>query len=219
MFPPEQHCFLPYASPAQGSKPSVAPYLSTTGALPDVPQSLIIKSQAAVINILPGSVSKDGKLLLALSCFLARSDISCHILTLGASPRKRWTEQGGIRATGAGLVGLATDLESLLSDGFRLNQAVNDLQRLSAVSRCPDQSYLVDIAICTRLLHVLSPELHAFWRQQALVVIYRSIPWKYLEPVLVLRYPIAFTKAYFLQLVQSKSLAYASPATHSAGES
>ena len=81
--------------------------------------------------------------------------------------------------------GLVPELGGLLSDVTRLSNAFHELDISSAVSKDLDQTYTVDEAIIGRIHQSLSPELHYFWRFQALVIVSRSIPRKYIEPTQV----------------------------------
>jgi hypothetical protein len=142
-------------------------------------------SIAAASKALPGLVgihSEDPKLLLILLCFLASSEVPLDLLFRGASPRRRWSEHGEIEETDALYTGLQSELVHLLSSIPKLSNAFGELVSLSAISRISDQTYMVDRAILACVTDSLPPGLHSFWRLQALVVTYRAIPWKYLEP-------------------------------------
>lgn len=129
-----------------------------------------------------GTYSEDAGLLLVLLCFLANSEVSLYLPFRGANPRRRWDEHGEIGETDALCSGLHSELVHLLSNIVKLGNALDELVSLSVISRNADQTYMVDQAVVTRVSDSLPPELHSFWRLQALVVAYRSIPWKYLEP-------------------------------------
>ncbi len=120
-------------------------------------------------------------LLLVLLCFLASSEVPLDLLSRGASPRRRWNAHGEIEEKDALHFGLTSALVDLLSSITRLNNAVGELVSLSAISKNSDQTYMVNRAVQTHVFNILPPGLHSFWRLQALVVAYRSIPWKYLE--------------------------------------
>ncbi len=142
-------------------------------------------SIAAASEGLPGLVgihSEDPKLLLVLLCFLASSEIPLDLLFRGASPRRRWSENGEIEETDALYTGLQSELVHLLSSIPKLSNAFGELVSLSAISRISDQTYVVDRAILACVTDSLPPGLHSFWRLQALIIAYRAIPWKYLEP-------------------------------------
>jgi hypothetical protein len=142
-------------------------------------------SIAAASEALPGVGgihSEDTKLLLVLLCFLASSEVPLDLLFRGASPRRRWNEHGEIEEADALYSGLHSELVHLLSSMAKLSNAFGELVALSAVSRNSDQTYIVDQAVLACVSDSLPPELHSFWRLQALIVVYRSIPWKYLEP-------------------------------------
>ena len=142
-------------------------------------------------QILPGPTSEDSKLLLILACQLASCEMLLSILFLGATPRRRWTETGEIEEIAASCIGLAPDLEDFLSDVSRSRKAADELQMASVISRTADDRYVLDPTIRDRVLAMLSPEVQSFWRHQALVIAYRSVPWKYLEPVYVCKSPVA----------------------------
>lgn len=142
-----------------------------------------ISSIAAASEAFPGGIhSDDAKLLLVLLCFLSNSEVPVDLLFRGATPRKRWDNYGEIKETEALHVGLLHELVDLLSDIAKLDNALWELQSLSAISRNSNRTYILDRSILARVSDSLPPQFHPFWRQQVLVVVYRSIPWKYLEP-------------------------------------
>jgi hypothetical protein len=77
--------------------------------------------------------------------------------------------------------GLVSELGSLLSDTPRLNDAFHELVQLSAVSKVSSHIYIIDNDVAARVRESLCPEMIVFWREQALMVTYRAIPWKYTE--------------------------------------
>lgn len=127
----------------------------------------------------------DSKLLLTVISMFASSQFSLQILSLGANPRKRWTEQGQIAEVAC--ADLAPELKDLLSDVSTLRQAVDELERSSVVTKISDDRYTLDAATGASILTTLPPEIRQFWRQQALVIIYRAVPWKYLESAYVFK--------------------------------
>lgn len=125
--------------------------------------------------------SKHARTLLFLLSFLKPSvGIASSFLSRGATPRKRWTPQGEAEEADALRAGLDPELVSILSDRSRLESAFHELQRLNAVSETGNQTYTLNEALATRVLGSLEQNL-PFWRDQALIVMYRGIPWKYLE--------------------------------------
>jgi hypothetical protein len=126
--------------------------------------------------------SEDAGILLILLSFLKSEKIPLELLSCGATPRKRWNVQGEIEEVDAIHAGLVPELGSLLSDVTRLNNAFHELDISSVVSKDLDHTYRVDDAVVGRIHRSLSPELHYFWRFQALVIVFRSISWKYIEP-------------------------------------
>lgn len=116
--------------------------------------------------------------LLILLCFLAESKVSADMLHRGGTPRKRWTVDGGIGDTRP-LHGIT--FQPLLSDLSALTEAMNELQRLSAVSIDIEGMYTLRRDMKASVLEELPPATYPFWRQQALIIAYRAVPWKYLE--------------------------------------
>ena len=135
-------------------------------------------SEAAASEFLPNTTS-DSKLLLILVCMLASSPFSLRLLFRGATPRKRWTEQGHIGESTC--IGLAIELKGFLLSMSRLHRAVDELECALVVVKTDDDRYILDLATQARILNVMSPKLRQFWAEQALVITYRAIPWKYLE--------------------------------------
>ncbi|KAF4969791.1 hypothetical protein FZEAL_10165 [Fusarium zealandicum] len=128
------------------------------------------------------SRSEDASILLVLVSFLSPYDkIPLELLVRGSTARKRWTAEGEIESVEAIQAGLSADLIDILSDVQRLGSAFGELYQLSAVWKHPDETYHLNEDISARIHRGLSPENLLFWRQQALIVVYRAIPWKYLE--------------------------------------
>lgn len=179
----------PASTTTAGTTPSGTTPADTTPAADATPavdatSSWVAMSAATASDMLPGLGEPDAKLLLVFLCFLASCDVSLNILTLGATPRKRWTQQGQVERVAASRVGLAPALEQFLSDAPRLARAVGQLERLSALSTSSSKICVL-YPIRARLLAALPSGLHQFWRLQALIVMHHSPPWKYLEPVYV----------------------------------
>ncbi|KAF4448910.1 hypothetical protein F53441_7734 [Fusarium austroafricanum] len=126
--------------------------------------------------------SEDASVLLVLLSFLSPCEkIPLELFTRGSTPRKRWTIQGEIELADATRVGLASGLVDLLSDSQRLTQAFGELCQSAAVLKYPDETYHLNEDMSARVLRGLASDALPFWRQQALVVAYRAIPWKYIE--------------------------------------
>ncbi|KAH6973893.1 hypothetical protein BKA56DRAFT_108563 [Ilyonectria sp. MPI-CAGE-AT-0026] len=143
--------------------------------------SLVAVSEA--VPELGGIHSEDAKVLLVLLSFLSTSDkIPLDLLFRGAAPRKRWTAQGEIEGVDAIHTGLAPELCSLLSDMSRLGNAFHEPDLSSAVFKNDDQTYTLDKVVASRARERLSAEELSFWRRQVLIVAYRAVPWKYIEP-------------------------------------
>jgi hypothetical protein len=150
----------------------------------DAARSWKAVSEAIVDQARPGLMRTDGSLLLTLLCFFDR-DVSLSLLSRGASSRRRWTRQGETEEIAPRHIDLATDLQLLLSDVTRLDMAAHELENHAAISKNSDETYIVDAAIRGHVLGQLPPQFHSFWRLQALSIAYRSVPWKYLEPLYV----------------------------------
>lgn len=185
-----QYSFLPSNPRALVSKSSA---LESEPALtPDGRRSwnVIPDTMASELHLRP--IQADGMLLLILLCFFSSCKMSLDLLSRGGSPRRRWAKDGEIEEVSARHVGLLTDLERLLSDDSRLRRAAHELQIMLVISRS-DDLYTLDAAIRARVLDRLPPELHSSWRQQALVIVHRLVPWKYLEPAYVSKLPLVIS--------------------------
>ncbi|KAI8712832.1 hypothetical protein NCS52_01382600 [Fusarium sp. LHS14.1] len=123
----------------------------------------------------------DSNKLLDLSSFLAPAKIPLNFLIRGSTSRERWNSKGDIERVEASDVGLPSDLSRILSYEPRLVSIINRLP--DAYLKTSDQLYEVDeeIADLTRKRH--APDDQTRWKNWALIVTYRSIPWKYLEPL------------------------------------
>ncbi|EGE01159.1 hypothetical protein TEQG_00211 [Trichophyton equinum CBS 127.97] len=167
----------PYSSVASGGK-KIANLITMdrrVHTLSATPHWRASSSAAAYSALQGGSGSEDSMLILVLLCFLAPSEVTSHLLIRGASRRKRWSESGNIEEIDARHVGLVPELMHMLSKEMNLG-----LRTPKA-----DGSYVLAPEISARVLEHLPPEQHSFWRLQALIVAFRSIPWKYLEPKLL----------------------------------
>ncbi|KAF2633004.1 hypothetical protein BU25DRAFT_436649 [Macroventuria anomochaeta] len=115
--------------------------------------------------------SEDATILLVLFSFLSLGEeVPRDLLVRGATPRSRWTMQGEMEHIDASTCDLSSDLSSLLSDPSRTENALR-------TSECS-----MDQEFACRIHEALSEEQTDFWRRQALIVAYRAIHWKYLEP-------------------------------------
>ncbi|KAI3320953.1 hypothetical protein HD806DRAFT_504076 [Xylariaceae sp. AK1471] len=137
---------------------------------------------ASEVIFKPGvTFSHDAQLVLLLSSFLSTSEkIHRHLLLRGAACRGRWSEQGEIEEVGADC---ADDLSALLSDTQRVAHALYELNQASEVLEHFDQTYRMNEATAARIHAALSAEQRLFWKHQALVIVYRAIPWNYIESI------------------------------------
>ncbi|EPE06738.1 hypothetical protein F503_03165 [Ophiostoma piceae UAMH 11346] len=152
----------------------------------------LLAAHAALHSTAEAGLSDDAYILFIVLSHLAVKEPVPPVMVLrGASSRKRWTQAGEISNTEATDVGLAPELASFLSDATRLDDAFRELGRCQhvgtaepgAVRRLEDGLYCIDEAAARRLSDQLSSALLTFWEGQALIVAYRAIPWKYLEPM------------------------------------
>lgn len=141
-------------------------------------------SKAIAEQARPGLKRADESLLLILLCFL-NHEVSLDVLFRGASSRKRWTKKGEKENAGPSRMGLAKDLQLLLSDRPRLEMAFHGLEKRSAIKKNHNEIYTVISVIRNHILDQLPRQLHSFWRLQALIIAYRAVPWKHLEPMYV----------------------------------
>lgn len=138
--------------------------------------------------MLPGTESiqsSDARLLLVLLSFLSpATSIHPDNLICGATPRKRWCRGGNVESCDGVEVGLAPELCDLLSDRARLAEAFNQVE-LSAAYRNSDQTYTLQDGVANIIRDTIPNEHGSAWKLQALLVAYRAISWKHLEPVYV----------------------------------
>lgn len=121
--------------------------------------------------------SADAELLIILLSFLADHEVSADLLCRGASPRKRWTDDGVISEKGPAELGLSEDLIRICSPNT-LTKTLSNLQ--SAIVWTTTSRFKLRKRERERILKRLSP-WNPFWCLQALIVACRSVPWKYLE--------------------------------------
>lgn len=128
------------------------------------------------------SRSEDASILLVLMSFFSPYDkIPLDLLVRGSTNRRRWTADGKIETVDAIPVGLVPELAELLSDASRLSNIFEELCRVSAILKYSDDAYHLNEDMSARIHESLDPKGLSFWRQQALIVAYRAIPWKYIE--------------------------------------
>ncbi|KAJ4315430.1 hypothetical protein N0V84_008377 [Fusarium piperis] len=123
----------------------------------------------------------DSNKLLNLSAFLSPTKIPFNLLVRGSSSRNRWTSQGDIERVEASSVGLPSDLCSLLSNQPKLVSTIDSL--LYAEVDSSKQFYQVEQQVASLARQRHHPDDQTRWKNWALIVTYRSISWKYLEPV------------------------------------
>ncbi|KAM0415914.1 hypothetical protein ACHAPT_013125 [Fusarium lateritium] len=126
--------------------------------------------------------SEDASILLVLVSFFSPYDkIPLDLFARGSTHRRRWTTDGKIETVDAIPVGLVPELADFLTDLPRLRSAFEELCQFSAILKYPDEAYHLNEDMSARIHRSLAPEGLSFWRQQALIVAYRAIPWKYIE--------------------------------------
>ncbi|KAF4991779.1 hypothetical protein FGRMN_7619 [Fusarium graminum] len=126
--------------------------------------------------------SEDASVLLVLLSFFSPCErIPLDLFACGSTPRKRWTVEGEIELVDATKVGLALGLIELLTDDQRLTRALTELCHSAAILRYSDETYHLNEDMSARVHRSLASDALPFWRQQALIVAYRAIPWKYIE--------------------------------------
>jgi hypothetical protein len=147
----------------------------------------MFKALRTVSEVFPGPNhhrSEDANILIILLSFLSTSGkITKEFLSRGATPRVRWSSDGMTVETAATGIGLTSELCNLLSDLPRLDNAFDDLETRAIVSKHADETYSLSSTIPHRLHRELSVEQLSYWKCQALIVVYRTIPWKYIEPL------------------------------------
>ncbi|KAJ4259591.1 hypothetical protein NW762_007521 [Fusarium torreyae] len=126
--------------------------------------------------------SEDASVLLVLLSFFSPCEkIPLDLFVRGSTPRKRWTIEGKIDLVDATKVGLTPGLVDLLADDQRLARAFGELCQSAAVLKYSDETYHLNEDMSARVHRSLASYTLPFWRQQALIVAYRAIPWKYIE--------------------------------------
>ncbi|KAF5019077.1 hypothetical protein F66182_8917 [Fusarium sp. NRRL 66182] len=126
--------------------------------------------------------SEDASVLLVLLSFFSPCEkIPLDLLARGSTARKRWTAEGEIELVDAARVGLASGLVDLLANTQRLESVFGELCQSAAVFRHPDETYHLNEDVSARVHQCVDSDALSFWRQQALIVAYRAIPWKYIE--------------------------------------
>ena len=137
---------------------------------------------ARAVPELDNRYSEDSRIVLVLLSFLSTEDeIPLELLSRGATPRERWTEQGEIETVNALDAGLDPELCTLLSDTPRLHNILQGLVPSSTILQSHDQTYTLNEPLANRIHHGLPTEDVDFWKLQALILAYRAIPWKYAE--------------------------------------
>ncbi|KAL4889252.1 hypothetical protein BDV59DRAFT_195802 [Aspergillus ambiguus] len=139
-----------------------------------------IRSVAVVSEVISDPTttgSADAEPLIILLSFLADHEVSADLLCRGASPRKRWTDDGEISEMGPAELGLSDELIRICSPNT-LTRTLSELQ--SAIVWTSTSRFKLSQRERGKILKRLSPS-NSFWCLQALIVACRSVPWKYLE--------------------------------------
>lgn len=155
---------------------------SVAGAEPSLWKRPSLEAASKALLRSGSTCSEDAKTLFVVLSFLAPCEkLPKDLLIRGSTPRRRWNRHGEMEEVAAIDAGLVSELGSLLSDTPRLNDAFHELVQLSAVSKVSSHIYIIDNDVAARVRESLCPEMIVFWREQALMVTYRAIPWKYTE--------------------------------------
>lgn len=153
----------------------------------------LLASMAQNTQLLPGLVvSEPTNTLLMLLCFLAPSvQVSLHHLHLGTASRKRWDTRGEMEEVEAVRAGLSPELLRLLDTPSVLATSLEELCRVNVVGKVPGNSdmYALNEVLRARIRDSLPLDLQTYLRSQALLLTYRAVPWKYLEPKYVDAWP------------------------------
>lgn len=131
-------------------------------------------------SLTPSGPTRDADMIGKLVSFFAPSQqFTQHLLCRGGSHRRRWTKEGGIEEVDAMCAGLWKELAAVLSDAQRLSDALNYLK--GTLLQPFDQGYVLNDDMSGRIRKSLSADDLRLWQSQALIVVYRAIPWKYIE--------------------------------------
>ncbi|KAK2761093.1 hypothetical protein CKAH01_16388 [Colletotrichum kahawae] len=127
--------------------------------------------------------SSDADMLLRLSCFFAPlHDIPVEMLRLGTTPRNRWTKNG---STATRQSRVHPNLAAFISNQRRTDAALQALVESGAISFDTvngHKTYKIRPRLMEETLAKLELDCIKFWKQQALLVLYHAITWKYIEP-------------------------------------
>ncbi|KAK2006163.1 hypothetical protein LZ32DRAFT_544532 [Colletotrichum eremochloae] len=122
----------------------------------------------------------DANLLLVLASFLAPGkEIPLDLFISGAGARIRWGSDGKLTESRS-LVD--AELSSVLADRPRLENAFKMLCSSGTIKKIEPDTFSVSPDTCEAILTRLDNDQRQFWKQQALIVAYRALTWKYLEP-------------------------------------
>ncbi|KAI8272752.1 hypothetical protein K4K59_011166 [Colletotrichum sp. SAR11_240] len=104
------------------------------------------------------------------------------MLRLGTTPRNRWTKNGST-ATRQSCV--HPNLAAFISNERRTDAALQALVESGAISFDTvngHKTYKIRPRLMEETVAKLEPDCIKFWKQQALLVLYHAITWKYIEP-------------------------------------
>ncbi|KAK1990888.1 hypothetical protein LX36DRAFT_591717 [Colletotrichum falcatum] len=119
-------------------------------------------------------------LLLVLASFLAPGkEIPLDLFIRGAGARIRWGSDG--KPTESRSL-VDAELSSLLADRPKLENAFKMLCSVGTIKEINSDTFSVSPDTCEAILTHLDNDQRQFWKQQALIVAYRALTWKYLEP-------------------------------------
>ncbi|GJC80348.1 hypothetical protein ColLi_03186 [Colletotrichum liriopes] len=122
----------------------------------------------------------DADLLLVLASFLAPGkEIPLDLFIRGAGARTRWGSDG--KPTESRSL-VDAELSSVLADRLKLENAFKMLCSIGTIKKTNSDTFSVSTDVSEAILISLDNDQRQFWKQQALIVTYRALTWKYLEP-------------------------------------
>ncbi|GKT54677.1 NB-ARC domain-containing protein [Colletotrichum tofieldiae] len=122
----------------------------------------------------------DADLLLVLASFLAPGkEIPLDLFIRGAGARTRWGSDG--KPTESRSL-VDAELSSVLADRPKLENAFKMLCSVGTIKKINSDTFSVSTDVSEAILISLDNDQRQFWKQQALIVAYRALTWKYLEP-------------------------------------
>lgn len=143
-------------------------------------------SRDCVSSIQLESESRNARTLLKLLCCLGGKCIPEFMLLRAREPQKIWSPSGEVQEVPVTAIGLNNDVLSLVSDNFKIDDAIKRLEAATLITSTPGpygrRTLGIDSTTHLHLSQCMADRL--VWRLQALILVCHTFPMHpYAEPL------------------------------------